>query len=460
METIKKQAFAVPWVDLLLVTFVSLVVHFLWIDYPASIVFDEVTFGKFLNSYAKGEYYFDLHPPLGKLLLYLAAHFGGINPNFVYDKIGTPFTDQAYLWIRSLTALAGTMIAPMVVLLMRGLGFSRWVALVAGVLVIFENALVVISRTFVFDVFLLSFGFASLAIGACYHRTGKSWLRWLSWMLGAATFSIKWTGLSFLAVLSLWEWQKGRQLNRPLSAWGRLFAGWSVALAFYFSIFVIHFAMVPRTGMGNDFMTPAFQSGLIGNPFNGRPGLEPPGIIGQFIELNQMMWFYQKTMHQDHPYSSVWYTWPVMYRPIYFWGNTANDLKERIYLLGNPLLWWTAVFAVLYQFYRYGRRWKVWLQQDLDGEDSRQLFLLLLFTANYLPFVFIGRVMFIYHYMVALIAAIMVIAALLERLPRRWWAWTYLGAAFLCFCFFAPLTYGLPLTDTEYNWRLWFSSWL
>lgn len=446
--------------DLAFITWLSVLLHFWRITYPNSVVFDEVTFGKFLNAYAKGEYYFDLHPPLGKLLLAWASYFGGLDPQFNYEKIGTVFTNSAYIWIRSLTAFAGALIPTSVALFMRGLGFSRRVAVFAALFVIFENALLVISRTFVFDIFLISFGFASLAAGVWFWRTQNKILWWMAWLLGAAAFSIKWTGLSFLGVLTLWELQKGWKDGSLSSSLSKLLVGWLAAGVFYFFVFVVHFSWTPNSGIGNDFMSAEFQSGLIGSRYYGRANMQRPSLWGQFIELNKMMWSYQKTMNQAHPYSSQWYTWPLLYRPIYFWGNTDLQLKERIYLLGNPWLWWCSTVAIAAFLFRTWRYWRAWLVQAIDGQQSREFCLVLLFVANYLPFVLIGRVMFIYHYLVALVAALMVLAVTIDRWSNRRWVWIFLATAIISFCYFAPLSYALPLSDAQYNWRLWFSSWL
>ncbi|MBX4197889.1 phospholipid carrier-dependent glycosyltransferase [Candidatus Parcubacteria bacterium] len=43
--------------------------HFSYFGYPEQVVFDEVYFGRFVRLYQHGQYYFDQHPPLGKLII-------------------------------------------------------------------------------------------------------------------------------------------------------------------------------------------------------------------------------------------------------------------------------------------------------------------------------------------------------------------------------------------------------
>lgn len=49
--------------------------------------FDEVHFGKFAGKYIKTQYYVDVHPPLAKLLLTLAAFIGGFDGQFDFKDI-------------------------------------------------------------------------------------------------------------------------------------------------------------------------------------------------------------------------------------------------------------------------------------------------------------------------------------------------------------------------------------
>ena len=55
--------------ELVVLTFLAAVTRLAAITHPRAIVFDEVYFRDAALRYLHGSYYFDLHPPLGKLLL-------------------------------------------------------------------------------------------------------------------------------------------------------------------------------------------------------------------------------------------------------------------------------------------------------------------------------------------------------------------------------------------------------
>ena len=50
--------------------------------------FDEFHFGKFINMYLKQVFFFDIHPPLGKLLLAGAGYMADTNVTFPFERIG------------------------------------------------------------------------------------------------------------------------------------------------------------------------------------------------------------------------------------------------------------------------------------------------------------------------------------------------------------------------------------
>ena len=55
----------------------ALLSRFALLNHPRQVVWDEFHFGKFVDGHINGEYFFDIHPPLGKLLLALSAWLGG-----------------------------------------------------------------------------------------------------------------------------------------------------------------------------------------------------------------------------------------------------------------------------------------------------------------------------------------------------------------------------------------------
>lgn len=50
--------------------------------------FDEVHFGGFAAKYIRQKFFMDVHPPLAKMLITLAAFIGGFDGNFDFKDIG------------------------------------------------------------------------------------------------------------------------------------------------------------------------------------------------------------------------------------------------------------------------------------------------------------------------------------------------------------------------------------
>ncbi len=437
-------------ISLLAIT--SLAVHFAFFGTPNSAVFDEVHFGKFISAYFTHEYYFDIHPPLGKLILAGWGWLWGFEPGFSFAEIGEVYPDHLYLALRFLPTLAGALLPLVIYGLARQLGFRRASAFLAGMLVALDNALLVQSRFILLDSFLLLFGFGALWCYFRWRQWGSVWLLGVAGLLGGAASSIKWTGGTFLAIMvileliALWRQRHARPWRRLATGVGTLIA---VPVAFYFIVFTVHFALLPKAGTGDAFMSPEFQHTLAGNAYANDASLRSPTLVEKFFELNVQMYLSNQRLTATHPYSSSWYTWPLMVRPVYYW---VED-HARIYLLGNPLVWWLSTAAVL-----------VLLAETLGAgilrASSRAQLLLAAWLVNILPFIGISRVMFLYHYLTALVWAILMLAYFVDRSPHaRALAIGITIAAFVLFIFFAPLSYGLPLSDAAYHLRVWLPSW-
>ncbi len=430
----------------------GILTRFLFFGYPHEVVFDEVHFGKFISWYMEGSYFFDIHPPLGKFLILTAAKLFHIDPNFSFAAIGNAYPNVDYMALRFLPSLAGALLPLVVFLFALELGLAPLAAFAAGMFVVFDNALVTQSRFILLDGFLLLFGFSALWLYWRYRNTRQIWCLIGAGMLGAFSMSVKWTGAAFLALPVLIELVDIMMTRRmPIHLWQKIMGLVVLPIAVYMAIFATHFALLPNSGTGDAFMSPGFQKTLAGSTYTGDATYARPNFFEKFFELNEEMYLSNQRLSATHPYGSAWYTWPLMLRPIFYWTRD----HARIYLMGNPLLWWASSVAVL-----------TLAGLVVSGELRRSRIGLTLLGAwflNLLPFIGVKRVMFLYHYFAALIFAFLALAYLIgqakPQTARR--IFVILGIlALVAFIYFAPLTYGLDLSPRGYENRVWFSSWL
>jgi dolichyl-phosphate-mannose-protein mannosyltransferase len=444
---IKKSSRSMP----LFLIGLGLFTRFAFFGWPASAVFDEVHFGKFISAYFTHQYYFDIHPPLGKLILAGWGWLWGFKPGFSFGSIGDVYPDHLYMALRFLPSLAGALLPIVIYGIARQLGLRRRAAALAGVLIALDNALVIQSRLILLDSFLLLFGFSAVW---CYLRSRSYpsyFLLLTSGLLGGMAMSIKWTGITFLALIAILEiirlWQAGAySVKRIAYSFVCLVL---LPLTVYIGAFIAHFSLLYKSGTGDAFMTREFQHDLEGNPAAEDDSVRSLSMGDKILQINEEMYRSNQRLTAGHPYSSKWYTWPLMARPIYYWVKGT----ARIYLIGNPVVWWgstAAILAILVNFLFIG----------LKKLDHTVAILSGAWLLNILPFIGISRVMFLYHYFTALIWAVLLLAYLADR--QRWsnksilWIILLAAAAFL---FFAPLTYGLPLSEGSYNARAWLPSW-
>jgi len=468
------------WQIITLLT-LSLLTHFLFFGHPNETVFDEVHFGKFVSGYYTREYFFDIHPPLGKLMIAGFAKLFDFEPGFAFAEIGNKFPDKQYLILRFLPNLAGSLLPLVIYLLLVEMGISRTASFFGGLFIVFENALLTQSHYILLDSFLLLFGFLALLF---YFRHTRYKIHDTKYLILFGLFSglalsVKWTGLGFLALPLLFEFIKIIRAREFRSFFTVLFPPLAIALAVYFIIFSSHLIILNKSGPGDAFMSIGFQKTLAGSKYADNEA-KPSNLLQKFTELNTEMYKANQRLDATHPYSSQWYEWPFMTRSIYYWVNpvrspicilyigrclwhlTSNGVNgdARIYLIGNPVIWWLSTAAVVYFVFSFS--YLVFKIQDIRYkiQDTIPVFLLAGYVINILPFTGVKRVMFLYHYFTAYIFAIMILVWLIsqnknsEKIFRVLLIFTVIS-----FTFFAPLSYGLELSPKAYKIRVWLDSW-
>lgn len=450
---------------ILFIIFTSFVTRFVFFGYPTSTVFDEVHFGKFITGYFTGEYFFDIHPPLAKLLLSLMGYIGGFVPGFSFAEIGQAFGDNTYMWLRLLPTFAGFLLPIVVYKLAQKLKLSNLTSLLISSLVIFDGGILVQSRFILLDSFLLLFGFSAFLAYANFRENNKTKFLILSIILASFAVSVKWTGASFLGIIGLLELIRIISA-RDIKSFTTKLPLFIIAPIIYISFFVIHIQLLPKSGPGDAFMTPEYQKNLKGSRYETDSNIAGKSLFMSVIEINKEMYRANRDLTASHPYASKWYSWPFVGRPIYYWhqdsGNDTSGAKldSRIYFIGNPLAWWLATIAILYILIDIIPK-----SNDLSNlkgyikQRKVQFLIVLGFVVNMIPFVGIDRAMFLYHYMPALIFSYFGLGWLSTQFDNKKVQYAILTLIIASFIFFSPIFYGTALTADQYHWRVWFKVW-
>lgn len=439
----------------------SAITHFVWLYFPREIVFDEVHFGGWASAYFSHKYVFDIHPPHGKLLFALMAYIGGMDPNFSFPKPGDPYPAQFYIVMRALPATLGTLLPLFMYGLVRELGIQRLFALGVAWLVALDTSLLAISRFILMDMLLLSSGIAAWWTYARYRRT-KTWTPLIaSAFFTAVTISIKWTGLGFAGMIAvvhcydLWKHPTRR-------GWAGIGLFTIIPASWYYLGFAIHFALLTFTGPDLWANTPEYQKRFQGNAHYLRQDIEAKSTFEAFLELNKIM--YTSSAHAnfgDHPAGSRWYSWPLGSRYVGYWTDFKEPNRANIFMLPNVGVWWLASFGMLYLLVNLiPKLVAAIIRRQHAGISGLELLLAGAYLLNFLPFVAIKRVMFLYHYFPALLITIIGLAYLAQKVsnPRN----VVLGVisiAAAIFFYQLPTTYGFPMTPERYASHMWLESW-
>ncbi len=171
------------------------------------------------------------------------------------------------------------------------------------------------------------------------------------------------------------------------------------------------------------------------------------------------MFNYHKGVFDSHPFESPWWQWPLNARNI--WYYVSDSMEEgwvsSISALGNPAVWWTGLVAMGWLIVR--------LIRGYGKQDKRLWWVLIGFAANYLPWVLVPRVTFVYHYFASVPFIVLATVLLFEDI---WDKWKYgkivlialmvvVGALYILFY---PVLTGIPMTDFHASLLKWLPSWV
>lgn len=179
--------------------------------------------------------------------------------------------------------------------------------------------------------------------------------------------------------------------------------------------------------------------------------LEIP-LFKAVIDNQGDMLSYHSNLVSTHPYASDYYTWLIMLRPVYYYANTfANGLIAGISGFGNPIIWYSGTIAVIYTFTR------------LKTENAKTaLFLLIAYFSLLLPWAFVPRTMYMYHYFPCTIFMILMISNMFNEIfktTKNKYVIIYLAIAVILFIMFYPVISGMPVSKHYVEFLRFLPTW-
>ena len=191
-----------------------------------------------------------------------------------------------------------------------------------------------------------------------------------------------------------------------------------------------------------------------------------PGFLGKFWELQKVMWKTNAGLVDSHAWDSRPPAWPILRRGINFWGRN----RRQIYLLGNPIVWWSSTVAIgVYFFFkgvavlRWQRNYKDYMNPIFKRFDYEIGSSVLGWACHYFPFFLMARQLFLHHYFPALYFAVLAFCQILDYVTvrissiglreslvvNRVIAMSFLSLAIVSFYLLSPLAYGTQWTKGE-----------
>jgi predicted membrane-bound dolichyl-phosphate-mannose-protein mannosyltransferase len=265
-------------------------------------------------------------------------------------------------------------------------------------------------------------GPVELLFSALARGVEAGWPAWL--LVGAAVVLVV-----LRAVVSLRDPASDARWYRPGELGGFAWA-WAGACLVVIPLTVYAISYLPYVALGHPWAGP--DAG--------------PGYGWSVDQLHRQMFGYHFNLTAGHASASPWWSWPLALKPTWFHsgGPFDGDLVAVIYNGGNPLLFWAGIPALAAGAVLAWKR-----------RSAALVLLVAAFAFQYVPWIRIERATFAYHYLTAVIFAMVAVAYVVDELLRRP-AWRQVAVGYLALVALAavllyPLGSALAMPDWYIN---------
>lgn len=269
------------WLLFLQVVLFSALTRFNKVTEPDHVCWDETHFGKMGSWYINRTFFFDVHPPLGKMLIALSGYLTGYDGSFPFEKPGDKYENVNYVGMRMFCTFLGACITPMAFLIVWEMTYSLRAAVFSSLFILCDVGVLTLTQYILLDPILLFFvmgtNLGMVRFHACQNKSFT--VKWWFWLIFtgimlACAVSVKFVGLFVVILVGLRTiselWDVLGDLSRPVMYTVYHFIARFVCLILvpallYTSFFYVHLKVLNKSGNGDGFYSSAFQSQLEGN---------------------------------------------------------------------------------------------------------------------------------------------------------------------------------------------------
>jgi dolichyl-phosphate-mannose-protein mannosyltransferase len=392
-------------------------------DYMNSSYFDEVYHARTALENIQGIYPYEVsHPPLGKIIISLGIRMFGVTP-FGWRFMGTLF---------------GVLMLPAMYVFLKKLFGGTAVPACGTTIFAFDFMHFVQTRIATIDTYAVFFIILMYMFMYLYVTSDRQKYLALSGLFFGIGAACKWTCLyagAGLGVIWLAHWiLKGHDFRFRDFLRNCLFC-------------VVFFVLIPGVIYYASYYPYGQARGLSGL------GMYFTKEYADIVLDNQkFMLTYHMGVKATHPYSSRWYQWIFDIRPILYFLDYSDDMTT-VSSFGawvSPTLCWGGLMAIFGMIYL-----------ALFRRDRRAWFILVGYLAQLVPWIFIKRTTFEYHYFdctVFLVLAVCCIFDIIKRGNPKWKlpVFGFTAVSLVLFIAFYPALSGLrvPLSyaDSVLGW--------
>ncbi|WP_138493395.1 glycosyltransferase family 39 protein [Paenibacillus pinistramenti] len=430
-------------------------------SYMNSTYFDEIYHPRTAYEYLQGmPAYENTHPPLGKILIALGIKLFGLSP-FGWRIVGTVFgIGMLPLMYRMALTMFGRSRYAVTATLLFALDFMHFTQ--TRMATIDSYAVFFLMVMYYFMHRYMSQNFYTMPVSKTLIPLG---LAGLFFGIGAASkWNVAYGGAGLAVMLGMYLYARYREM-RAARRWlngqseegasgtsgadsnavlyRAAASGFIRSTLITLSSCVLFFLIIPAIIYSLSFI-PVLKETAGGY------------TLKNLIDAQIHMYDYHSQLTATHPYSSQWWQWPFMKRPLWLYNgpDMASGMKATMVTMGNPLIWWTGIFAILLS---------IWV--SLKRRDKYMYTVWIAYLSVYIPWVLVPRYTFIYHYFTMVPFMIISIVYIMKLAEDRY-AWfkkvriSYILLAAFLFVLFYPALTGLTVSKGYIDYLLrWFPTW-